>query len=52
MLEVPAFLRDEERSAQALKLVRKLLEDAARLGLGVEDVTRALSAEAGVNIRE
>jgi GntR family transcriptional regulator len=50
--EVPTFLRDEERAAQAAKLVRKLLQDAARLGIDVEDMTRAFSAEVGVTIRE
>jgi GntR family transcriptional regulator len=50
--EVPTFLRDEERQAQAQKLVRRLLQDAARLGIDVEDLLRAFSAEAGVTIRE
>ncbi len=50
--EVPAFMRDEERTAQAQKLVRKLLQDAARLGLSAEDIERAFQAEAGVEIRE
>lgn len=50
--EVPTFLRDEERAAQAQKLVRKLLQDAARLGIDAEDLTRAFNAEAGVEIRE
>ena len=50
--EVPSFLRDEERADQARALVRKLLEDGARLGLGVEELTRALSAEIGAGILE
>jgi len=50
--EVSAFLRDEERAAQAQKLVRKVLEDAARLGIGVDDLMRAFNAEAGVEILE
>jgi len=50
--EVPTFLREEERTAQAEKLVRKVLQDAARLGIGVEDLTRAFCAEAGVEILE
>jgi GntR family transcriptional regulator len=50
--EVPIFLREEERSAQAAKLVRALLQDAARLGIGVEELARALRAETGVEIRE
>jgi GntR family transcriptional regulator len=50
--EVPTFLRAEERTAQATKLVRTLLQDAARLGIGVEELARALHAETGVDIRE
>jgi GntR family transcriptional regulator len=50
--EVPGFLRDEERAAQALKLVRKVLQDAARLGIGVEDLTHAFNAEVGAEILE
>ena len=50
--EVPGFVRDDERAAQATKLVRKLLQDGARLGLTVEDLTRALEAEVGAEIYE
>jgi GntR family transcriptional regulator len=50
--EVPMFLRDEERAAQASQLVRKLLQDAARVGIGVEELARVFSVEAGVEIRE
>jgi len=50
--EVPTLLRDEERAAQARQLTRKLLQDAARVGIGVEELARAFSAEAGVEIRE
>ena len=50
--EVPRFQRDEERVAQAKQLVRELLQDAARVGIGVEELARALRAEAGVEIRE
>ena len=50
--DVPTFLRDEERTAQAEKLVRKLLQDAARLGIGVEDITQAFNAEVGAEISE
>jgi GntR family transcriptional regulator len=49
--EVPTFLRDEERAAQAERLVRKLLQDAARLGIDVEDLAQAFNAEAGADIR-
>jgi len=50
--EVPTFLREEERAAQAGLLVRALLQDAARLGIDVDDLTRAFAAETGVEIRE
>lgn len=50
--EVPTYLRDSERIAQAAQLVRKLLQDAARLGIGVEELARAFSTEAGVEVRE
>ena len=50
--EVPSFLRDEERAARAQQLVQKLLEEAARLGIGVEELTQAFSAETGAQVRE
>lgn len=50
--EVPSFLRDEERAAQAQTLVRGVLQDAARLGIGMEDLTRAFNAEVGVETHE
>jgi len=50
--EVPSFLREEERTAQATRLVRKLLQDAARVGIGVEELAHAFRTEAGVEIRE
>jgi hypothetical protein len=49
---VPSFARDEERQAHAEALVRRLLQDAARLGIDVEDITRAFQAETGASIRE
>ena len=49
--EVPAFLREEERQARATELVRKVFQDAARLGIGVEELSRAFQSEAGVEIR-
>jgi GntR family transcriptional regulator len=49
---VPLFVRDEERTAQVEKLVRKLLQDAARLGISAEDIVQVLNAEAGVESRE
>jgi GntR family transcriptional regulator len=49
--EVPTFLRDEERAAQAERLVRKLLQDAARLGIDIEDLAQAFNSEAGADIR-
>ncbi len=50
--EVPTYLRDEERHTQATKLVRKLLQDGARLGIGAEELARAFNAEVGAEIRE
>ena len=50
--EVPAFMRDEERATRAQQLVRKLLEDAARLGIGMEELARAFNVETGAEIRE
>jgi len=50
--EVPGFVREEERAAQATRLVRALLQDAARLGISVEELVRALNVEIGVEIRE
>ena len=52
VLEVPGHVRDEERRARALELVRKLFQDAARLGIGVEELVQALETETGVEIRE
>jgi DNA-binding transcriptional regulator YhcF (GntR family) len=50
--EVPSFLRDEERQSRAQQLVRKLLQDAARLGIGVEELSHAFNAEVGAEISE
>jgi GntR family transcriptional regulator len=50
--DVPRFMRDEERTAQAEGLVRKLLQDAARLGISAEEILQVLSSEIGVEIRE
>lgn len=50
--EVGPFLRDEERARRAQEMIRELLADGARLGIGIEELTRAFEAEAGVEIRE
>ena len=50
--EVSAFLRDEERATRAQQMVRKLLEDGARLGVGAEELARAFNAEVGAEISE
>lgn len=50
--DVPSYLREEEKMEQATKLVRTLLQDAARAGIGIEDLARALNVEAGVEIGE
>lgn len=50
--EVPTFLREEERTTQAVQLVRKLLQDAARVGIGTEELARAFNAEVGAEVIE
>ena len=50
--EVPTFVREEEREMQATQMVRKLLQDAARMGIGGEELAHAFKTEAGVEIRE
>jgi len=52
VMEVPHPVRDEERAAQATRLVRKLLQDGARLGLNMEDIAQAFGAETGVEVVE
>ena len=52
VLEVPGVVRDEERNVQAVQLVRRLLQDGARLGIGAEELARAFDAEVGVDVRE
>jgi GntR family transcriptional regulator len=50
--EVAQHLRDEERKAQATELVRKVIQEAARRGIGADDLARAFNREAGVEICE
>jgi GntR family transcriptional regulator len=50
--EVDATLREEEKMTQARQLVRKLLQDGARVGIGTGELARAFEAEAGAKIRE
>lgn len=50
--EVSPFLMDEERATRAQELVRRLLADAARCGIGAEEIARAFESEIGVEIRE
>lgn len=50
--EVASQMRDEERAAQATRLVRRLLQDAARLGISADDLAQAFNTETGVEIRE
>jgi GntR family transcriptional regulator len=50
--EVAQHLRDEERKAQATELVRKVIQEAARRGIGADDLARAFNSEAGVEICE
>ncbi len=50
--EVAGYVRDEERAARAQEMVQRLLEDAARLGIGVEELSKAFTAETGVPMHE
>jgi len=50
--EVSPYLRDEERTTKAQQMVRALLQDAARLGIGREELSEAFHAEAGAEISE
>lgn len=50
--EVPTFLRNEERATVAQKLVRKLLQDGARMGIDAEELSRAFYSEVGAEISE
>lgn len=52
VMDVPSQARDAEREAQARQMVRKLLQDAARMGIGVEELARAFQTEAGGGIRD
>ena len=50
--EVSPYLREEERATKAQEMVRKLLQDAARVGIGVDELSRAFNAESGVEVGE
>lgn len=52
VLEVATYLREEERATRAQEMVRSLLEEAARLGIGAEELARAFHSETGAEIRE
>jgi GntR family transcriptional regulator len=45
--DIPPPRREEERAAQAKRLVRRLLQDGARLGIGADEMTEAFEAETG-----
>jgi DNA-binding transcriptional regulator YhcF (GntR family) len=49
--EVSPSQRGAERERQATDLVRKLLVDAARLGLSTRDVAQAFERELGERVR-
>jgi len=49
---ITTALRTEERSAQATELVRRLLQEALRMGIDVEELAHALRTQTGVEIRE
>lgn len=50
--EVATSVRDEERATRAQQLVRKLLEDGARLGIGAEELAKAFHAKTGAAVHE
>ena len=50
--EVPTFLRNEERASVAQQLVRKLLQDGARMGIEAEELSQAFISEVGAEISE
>lgn len=45
--EIATAVRDDEREKQARDLVRRMLAEAARMGLSADDLMRAMSAERG-----
>jgi len=49
---VAAEVREEERIRRARELVRKLLAEAARFGIGAAEIGRALAEETGVASHE
>jgi GntR family transcriptional regulator len=50
--DVAAPLLAEERAAHATRLVQRLLQDGARLGVSLEELTRAFEEHTGARIRE
>jgi GntR family transcriptional regulator len=50
--EMAPAAREQERLRQARELVRSVLAEAARLGIGAADVARALTEEMGVPSHE
>lgn len=50
--EMSDHLKDEERAARAHQLVQRLLADAARLGIGTDELASAFHTETGAGIRE
>lgn len=45
--DMPAARREEERWLQARELVRRALEEAARLGIGADELRKVFEAESG-----
>ncbi|MBI3567841.1 MAG: GntR family transcriptional regulator [Gemmatimonadetes bacterium] len=43
--DIPADTRSRERTAAARRVVREMLAEAARLGIGRDDIQRALTTE-------
>ena len=50
--EVGMDRRADERKTKAAALVRRMLEDGARLGIGIEELAAAFQEEAGSKIHE
>jgi GntR family transcriptional regulator len=50
--EVTTVRRAEERRSRASELVRRMLEDGARLGIGAEELAEAFEEEVGSKLHE
>jgi GntR family transcriptional regulator len=48
--EVPQDRQSQERYARAIELVRRMLEDGARLGIGLDELAQAFQEEVGSKV--